>query len=187
MRQVESLVSERDDLLAEVNSWRTRAGIARMEARPLEPLPEPDASPSEEYGSEVGGHTTQDPDERGPGPSAPMGLESDHEAMTSFEPLPPDMGDLDAPPLVGHPGVMPPDWNVMGMDMNSQGMTENEITFDNNFAPTMVSYLPGIAAPNDMESLYIPHLAAFQQPPIDTAETQYAGGTRVSGQRSGWG
>lgn len=186
MRQVKSLIVERDELLAELNSWRTGAGMGMREARPLENLPEPDASPSEEHGSGVDRHSTQDPDDCGPGPSALMAPESDHDATTPFEPLPTDMGFVDVPPLVGHIGAMPPEWNVTEMGMNSQGMTENEIAFDNNFAPTMVSYLPGIAAPGDVDSSYLPHLAAFQQSSMDLANVQYAGGARVHGQRSGW-
>lgn len=186
MRQVESLIGERDELLAELNSWRTGAGMDMREAKPLEDLPEPNASPSKEHGSGVDGHSTHDPDDYGPGPSAPMALESDHDGTTPFEPLPTDMGVLDAPPLVGHTGVVPPEWNVMDMGMNLQGMTGNEVAFNKNFAPTMVSYLPGVTAASDVDPSYIPHLAAFQQLPMNIANAQYGGGAPVYGQRNGW-
>jgi hypothetical protein len=114
--------------------------------------------------------------------SAPIQPDQDNDPLASFEPIPPQMPPLNPQGVVAHTGVTPPNWDVMGMEMNPHGM-ESTIGFNDMYSSNMVNYPTVVKPPGDMDSApYIPNGPSFPQQPMNLINPQYAGDPRIYGQ-----
>lgn len=180
IQQVDTLLEEREELLTEVNRWRAGAGLGMREGRTLEPLPEPNTSPADHPSTD---QTHPDPEDMPlPVPSASLHQEQDDNALGQFDAMPPPIPPLNAAGVVGHTGVPPAGWDVMGMDLNTQGMEAN-MGYNDLFAQNMVNYAPVVKPPGSMDSTsYMPNEPPYPQQPMSIINPQYAGDPRIYGQ-----
>ncbi|KAL2204354.1 hypothetical protein CC79DRAFT_1372362 [Sarocladium strictum] len=179
MQQVEFLVEEREELLTEVNRWRAGSGLGAREGRALEPLPEPNTSPAEHTSIDQALHDTEDL--TASMHSAPLQHPEGTNSLPPFESMPPQI-PINPPGVVGHTGVTPPNWEVMGMDMSTHGMGTS-MGFNDMFSSNMVAYPPVVKPPGDMgEAPYMPDEPHFPQQPINILNPRYAGDPQIYGQ-----
>ncbi|KAH8171230.1 hypothetical protein LIA77_07997 [Sarocladium implicatum] len=180
VQQVDTLLEEREELLTEVNRWRAGAGLGMREARILEPLPEPNTSPTDHPSTD---QTQPDPEEmQPPVPPTSLHAEQENDALGPFDTIPQPIPPLNPAGVVGHPGVPPAGWEVMGMDMNSQGMDVN-MGYNDLFAQNMVNYAPVVKPPGPLDSTsYMPSEPPYPQQPMNIINPQYSGDPRVYGQ-----
>lgn len=188
LRQVESLVDERDELLTEVNQWRARAGLGIIEPRPLEPKSDPITRP------EAGQVNSN------PSPERPV-AEIEGQARSNVQqhsvqqaepsmplaPIPPHMAGLDNGANIAHTGVTPPNWDLMGMDMNSAGMVDSNLGYNDLFSTNMLNYPPGSKPPLDLgHGAFAPgdidQQQQQQQQQLNVINPMYGGDPRVYGQ-----